>query len=117
MSPVFRGIVGFEFRCQVRQATFAIALALFAGMALVLVGTAFGPPNAAVNSPYVVVQSVAMLTLIAIFLVTLTSTAAGLRDAEHGMAALVDASPAGRVRVLLGRAEVVLAVRGRGMEG
>ncbi len=103
MSPLFRGIVRFELGLQVRQVTLAAAAVLFAGMAFVLVSTTFGPANAAVNSPYVVMYSVGLLSLFAVFLVTITCTAAALRDADHRMTDLVDATPAPRRSLVLGR--------------
>ena len=103
MSGVFGAIVRFEWRLQVRQVAFVIAAVLFVGMAYVLISTQFGPANAAVNSPYVVMYSVGILSLIAVFLVTITCTAAALRDTDYRMTGLVDSTPAGRLRLLAGR--------------
>ena len=103
MNGVLPGIMRLEWRYQVRQLAFPVAALAFMGFALLLVATGFGPPNAQVNSPYVVMESVGLLTLPAIFLLTITCTSAALRDVEYRMAEIVWSSPAGRLRYLAGR--------------
>lgn len=103
MNRVLSGIIRLEWRYQVRQLTFAVAALGFTGWAFALIGTGYGPENAAVNSPHVIMQSMGLLTLPVIFLVTITCTGAALRDVEYGMAELVWSTPAGRLNYLAGR--------------
>lgn len=103
MSSVFLGILRMEWRYQVRQLAFPLAVIGFAGWAAALIGTGYGPDNAAVNSPYVIMQSMGLVTLPVIFLLTITCTSAALRDVEYRMAELVWSTPAGRLNYLAGR--------------
>ena len=98
MSSVFLGILRMEWRYQVRQLAFPLAVIGFAGWAAALIGTGYGPDNAAVNSPYVIMQSMGLVTLPVIFLLTITCTSAALRDVEYRMAELVWSTPAGRLK-------------------
>ncbi len=102
-SSVLLGILRMEWRYQVRQLAFPLAAIGFAGWAAALIGTGYGPANAAINSPYVIMQSMGILTLPVVFLLTITCTSAALRDVEYRMAELVWSTPAGRLRYLAGR--------------
>lgn len=103
MNSAFLAILRMEWRYQVRQLAFPLAAIGFAGWAVALIGTGYGPDNAAVNSPYVIMQSMGIVTLPVIFLLTITCTSAALRDVEYRMAELVWSTPAGRLNYLAGR--------------
>ncbi|MBV9772398.1 MAG: hypothetical protein JO040_00515, partial [Gemmatimonadetes bacterium] len=97
------GIVGFEWRYQTRQVVFAAAAAAFALMGFALVATGYGPEAVNVNSPFVVAQATGLLSLPAIFVLTLFCTGAVQRDTEHRMAEIVYGTAVGKTRYLLGR--------------
>ncbi|HEX5632590.1 MAG TPA: hypothetical protein VFX50_05155, partial [Gemmatimonadales bacterium] len=97
------GLLRFELRYQARRVAFLAAAILTAGFALVLVATGYGPAGVDIGSPYVVTQSLGLLSLIAVFTLTVFVAEAALRDVEHGMAELVFATPIGKPRWLAAR--------------
>jgi ABC-2 type transport system permease protein len=97
------GILRFEWRYHTRQYTFAAATAALALVALTLVGTGYGPAGVNVNSPYTVMQSLGLVSLLGVFVLTIFCANAALRDVEHGMTELVFSRPVGKPRYLLGR--------------
>jgi hypothetical protein len=99
MSSLF----AFEWRYHTRQLSYFAAAALICGTAFVLVSTRFGPANLHFNSPYVVMYSFGMLSLVGIFLVTVLSANGLLRDTEHRMSEIIFATPITRWRYLLTR--------------
>lgn len=110
ISLVLRGLVAFEWRQQHRQWAFRASLLLLPLFALVMVSTGYGPGNTAINAPYVVVQSFGLLSLLAIFAITIFTATGALRDAEHGMTEIVRATAVGRTTLLAGRfAGILLA--------
>src|SRR5687767_10657056 len=97
------GILRFEWRYHTRRVTFAamaVALALASAM---LVGTGYGPAAVDINAPYVVMQSLGLLSLAAVFVLTIFCANAALRDVEHGMTEIIFATPVGKPRYLFGR--------------
>ncbi|MCC3160047.1 hypothetical protein LJ737_22610 [Hymenobacter sp. 15J16-1T3B] len=97
------GLLHFEWRYHTRRGPFAVAAAALAVISAFLVGTGYGPANVHVNSPYVVAQSLAVLSLLGVFVLTVFCAPAALRDVEHGMTGIVWATPVGKPRYLLGR--------------
>lgn len=97
------GLLRFEWRYHTRRATFLVAALALMGCGLALVGTGYGPANVHVNSPYVVAQSLGVLSLLGVFVLTIFCAPAALRDTEHGMTGIVFATPVGKPRYLLGR--------------
>ncbi|GAB3834035.1 M1 aminopeptidase family protein [Hymenobacter jeollabukensis] len=97
------GLLRFEWRYHTRRATFAVAALLLALISAFLVGTGYGPANVHVNSPYAVAQSLGVLSLLGVFVLTVFCAPAALRDAEQGMTGIVWATPVGRPRYLLSR--------------
>ena len=85
-------VLRFEWRYQTRQVGFFVAVAAFVGMAFLFVGTGYGPDNVHVNSPYSVMQSMGLLSLFSIFVLSLFCANAALRDSEHKMEELVYAT-------------------------
>jgi ABC-2 type transport system permease protein len=106
----FAALLRAEWRTQTRQLTFAAAVAGMGFMGFTLVVTGFGPNEVNVNSPYVVMESLGLLSLIAVFVLTVFCASAALREFEHGMTEIVFATPVGKGEFLLARfAGVVLA--------
>jgi ABC-2 type transport system permease protein len=97
------GILRFEWRYHTRQYTFAAAALALALVAVALVGTGYGPAGVNVNSPYTVMQSLGLVSLLGVFVLTIFCANAALRDVEHGMTELVFSRPVGKPRYLLGR--------------
>ncbi|MDB4949345.1 MAG: hypothetical protein JWM27_1994 [Gemmatimonadetes bacterium] len=102
-TSVLRGIVAFEWRCHARHLAFYAAAAGFVGMAVLLVATGYGPDGVNVNSPYVVAQAMGLLSLPAVFVLTVFCAASALRDAESGMTEIVYATSVSRAQYLFGR--------------
>ncbi|HET7459914.1 MAG TPA: M1 family aminopeptidase [Longimicrobium sp.] len=96
-------LIAFEWRYQTRQVVFAAAAAAFALMGGALVATGYGPPSVNVNSPFVIMQSVGLLSLPAIFVLTVFCSGAVQRDTEHRFAEIVFGTPVGKTRYLFGR--------------
>ncbi|AHG92478.1 Peptidase M1 membrane alanine aminopeptidase (plasmid) [Gemmatirosa kalamazoonensis] len=97
------GILRFEWRYHTRRLTFAAAALALAGGAATLVGTGYGPKSVDVNAPYTIAQSLGLLSLFSVFVLTIFCANAALRDTEHGMTELVFSRPIGKPRYLLGR--------------
>jgi hypothetical protein len=107
---MFLGVLRFEWRYQTRQLTFAAAVAVMAALGAFLVSSGFGPSEVDVNSPYVVMFSFGLLSLVAVFVLTVFCAGAALRDVEHRMLEIVFVTPVGKPRFFLGRfVGVVLA--------
>ncbi|HEX9936217.1 MAG TPA: hypothetical protein VGB15_03820, partial [Longimicrobium sp.] len=106
------GMLGFEWRYQARQVTFAAAAPGFLLMGIGLVASGYGPRSLNVNSPYVIVQAMGLLSIPAIFLLTIFCTGAVVRDTEHRMGEIVFATRMGKTRYLLARFGGALLVSG-----
>ncbi len=96
-------IVRFEWRHHTRQPAFFAAAALFFILGFALVASGFGADNVPVNSPYLVMESFAFLSLFALFAVAIFASNAVLRDDEHRMSEIVYSTPVGRFPFLFGR--------------
>ncbi len=97
---MFAELVRFELRWQARQAAFVAACLIFPASAALLVGTEYGPANVFLDSPYTVTLSLALLSLLGVFVLSFTCAQAALRDPEHGMLEIVSATPVGKLRYL-----------------
>ncbi len=103
-------VIGFEWRYQTRRLTFAASAALLALVPFATVATGFGPPSLAVNSPYIIVETTALLTLVSVFVLPLLCIGAAVRDDEYRMRELIGATPVSPGALLGGRlVGVVLA--------
>jgi hypothetical protein len=96
-------LLRFEWRYHTRRVSFVVTALGLAAVSAGLVGTGYGPAGVKVNSPYVVAQSLGVLSLLSVFVLTVFCAPAALRDAEHGMTGIVYATPVGKPRYLLGR--------------
>lgn len=100
---MLRELVLFEWRYHTRQMTFAAGALLFFGAGFVLAATGFGPRNLAINSPFVVTQSLAFVSLLSVFAAGVFASSAVLRDSEHRMEEIVYGTPVTRVHFLSSR--------------
>jgi ABC-type transport system involved in multi-copper enzyme maturation permease subunit len=106
---MFRGIVGFEWRCQTRRWGFLAVAAAFFGIGFAFSATGFGPGEIALNSPYSIAQTVGMASLVAALAATVFCASAALRDPEHRMSEIVFATAVSRSDYLFGRFAGVVA--------
>jgi ABC-2 type transport system permease protein len=102
-------LIRFEWGLHVRQAAFRIAVPLALGLGWVLPAFGYGPQGTHLNSPFTVMQSVGLLSLLSIFVLTLFCANAVSRDAEHGMREIVHATSIGKFRYLAARFAGALA--------
>jgi ABC-2 type transport system permease protein len=102
-------LIRFEWGFHVRQAAFRIAVPLALGLGWVLPAVGYGPQGTHLNSPFTVMQSVGLLSLLSIFVLTVFCANAVSRDAEHGMREIVFATSIGKFRYLAARFAGALA--------
>ncbi|MBI3131618.1 MAG: hypothetical protein HYZ13_09860 [Acidobacteria bacterium] len=95
-------LLAFEWRYQTRQIAFALAAGLFLFFGVIL-GRNYNSLMMLVNGPYNVVQSMGLLSLVALFPLGVFTAGAMLRDREHGMEELIYATPIGRRPFLAAR--------------
>ncbi|HEX8558150.1 MAG TPA: M1 family aminopeptidase [Pyrinomonadaceae bacterium] len=106
---MLRELIRFEWRYHTRQLAFPVGALFFLGMGYVLPVLGYGPGGANLNSPFVVMQSVGLLSLLTIFVLTVFCANAVSRDAEHGMNEIVYATSVGKLRYLTARFAGALA--------
>jgi ABC-type transport system involved in multi-copper enzyme maturation permease subunit len=100
---MLRELIRFEWRYHTRQVAFAVGVVFFLGLGWALPVLGYGPSGAHLNSPFVVMQSVGLLSLLGIFVLTVFCASAVSRDAEHGMKEIVYATSVGKFRYLAAR--------------
>lgn len=100
---MLREVIRFEWRYHTRQIAFAVGVLFFLGMGFILPVLGYGPGGTHLNSPFVVMQSVGLLSLLTIFVLTVFCANAVARDAEHGMKEIVYATSVGKLRYLTAR--------------
>lgn len=100
--------LSFELRRLARHPAFAASLLLLGGGALTLVATGFGPRTVLITAPYLQTQSLGMLTLVAIFVLTFFVAHAALGDSESKMQELLFATPLTRGAWFAGRCSAVI---------
>lgn len=100
--------LSFELRRLVRHPAFAASLLLLGGGALTLIATGFGPRTVLLTAPYLQTQSLGMLTLVAIFVLTFFVAHAALGDSESKMQELLFATPLTRGAWFAGRCSAVI---------
>ncbi|HEX7175773.1 MAG TPA: M1 family aminopeptidase, partial [Pyrinomonadaceae bacterium] len=96
-------VIRFEWRYHTRQIAFPVGVLFFLGMGFILPVLGYGPGGTHLNSPFVVMQSVGLLSLLNIFVLTVFCANAVARDAEHGMREIVYATSIGKLRYLSAR--------------
>ncbi len=106
---MFSDIIRFEWRYHTRQFSFAAGAAIFAVLGFVLT-VGLGRQDVQANSPYLITEVAALLSLMSIFPLTVFSASAMLRDREHTMEEIIFSTALEKGRFLLGRfSGVVLA--------
>jgi ABC-2 type transport system permease protein len=100
---MLREVIRFEWRYHTRQVAFPVGVLFFFGMGFLLPVLGYGPPGTHLNSPFVVMQSVGLLSLLTVFVLTVFCANAVARDAEHGMKEIVYATSVGKLRYLTAR--------------
>ncbi|HEY0025852.1 MAG TPA: M1 family aminopeptidase [Longimicrobium sp.] len=102
-------LIRFEWGFHARQAAFRIAVPMSLGLGYLLPVVGYGPRGTHLNSPFTVMQSVGLLSLLSIFVFTVFCANAVSRDAEHGMREIVHATSIGKFRYLAARFAGALA--------
>ena len=100
---MLRDVIRFEWRYHTRQIAFPVGVLFFLGMGFALPASGYGPTGTNLNSPFVVMQSVGLLSLLMIFVLAVFCANAVSRDAESGMREIVFATPIGKLRYLAAR--------------
>ncbi|HEX7958019.1 MAG TPA: hypothetical protein VF508_13810, partial [Pyrinomonadaceae bacterium] len=100
---MLRDVIRFEWRYHTRQVAFPVGALMSLGLGFVLPVLGYGPPGTHLNSPFVVMQSVGLLSLLTVFVLTVFCANAVARDAEHGMREIVYATSVGKLRYLTAR--------------
>jgi ABC-2 type transport system permease protein len=96
-------LLRFELRFHLRQPSFAAACLFFFGLGFTLTATGFGARELAVNSPYLVIESLAFASLFSLFAVAIFASHALLRDGDSRMEEIVFTTPVGRFQYLFSR--------------
>ena len=100
-SGIASGIVAFEWRYQTRALSYLASILLVAFVPFATVATGFGPASSAINGPYIVMETVGIITLVSVFALPMLCIAAAGRDDEYRMRELIGSTPVRR-SVLLG---------------
>jgi len=96
-------LLGFEWRYHTRRITFWAAALLYLVLGLFLPRSGYAAEGSYLNAPPVIMQSVGLLSLLSLFVLTVFGAEAALRDSEHRMAPLVYATPVTRLQLLSAR--------------
>jgi ABC-type transport system involved in multi-copper enzyme maturation permease subunit len=101
-------ITAFELRYQIRSPLFLISFALFFLLTFTLVANSqasalIAPGNLNLNSPYVLLQILAAMSRLAIFIVTAFVAGVVIRDQETGFATILYATPVRKSDYVIGR--------------
>ncbi len=99
---MFPDIIRFEWRYHTRQFSFVAGAAIFAVLGFVLT-VGLGRQDVQANSPYLIVEVAALLSLMSIFPLTVFSASAILRDRDHKMEEIVFSTAIGKGTFLFGR--------------
>jgi ABC-2 type transport system permease protein len=100
---VLTELIRFEWRYHTRQPAFIAAAALFFVFGFVLTASAFGPATLAVTAPWLVMESIAFVSLTSVFAIAVFVANGAIRDTEHRMAEIIFCTPVGRFHYLFGR--------------
>ena len=104
---MFFGITAFEFRYQLRNPVFWVAVAIFFLIGFGVTASEnirIGTPGAVhENAPYAIAIATAVFTLFYLFVITAFVANAIVRDDSSGFAPIVRATPVTRMQLVLGR--------------
>ena len=98
-----KDLVAFEWRYHTRQVSFSGACALFLFFGVSLTATGFGPGNININSPFSIMQSVGLLSLMSVFVLAVFCSSAIVRDHEHRMQEIVFSTAVEKQQFLIAR--------------
>lgn len=84
-----KDLIAFEWRYHTRQISFAAACILFFIFGLVLAATGFGPANVHINSPFSIVQSLGVMSLMSVFILAIFCASAIVRDREYRLEEII----------------------------
>lgn len=105
---MFKDIFSFEVRYQIRQPLFFICTAMFFLLTFgavttdeIMIGGAIGNVNR--NAPFVIMQILAVMSVIGVFTTTAFVAGSTYRDVEHNTQALFFTTPISKMDYLLGR--------------
>ncbi len=93
-------LIAFEARYHAQRATFYVAAAVFLLFGFVLTANSGHGTEVAINSPYALGFAFSLLSLATVFLLTVFSAQAALRDAEHQMTEIVFSTGVAKTRYL-----------------
>ena len=100
---MMKDIIAFEWRYHTRQPSFLGACLLFLIFGFALSASGFGPDNLAVNSPFIVMESIGLLSLMSVFVLAVFSANAVVRDREYRMEEIVFSTAVEKRHFLAGR--------------
>ncbi|MEK6373463.1 MAG: M1 family aminopeptidase [Acidobacteriota bacterium] len=98
-----KDIIGFEWRYHSRQVSFLGACLLFLIFGFALSASGFGPDNLAINSPFIIMESIGLLSLLSVFVLAVFSANAVVRDREYRMEEIVFSTAVEKTHFLSGR--------------
>ena len=93
----------FEWRYHTRQVSFAAALLIYAVLGFGVTASGFGDTNLRLNSPFVIAESLGLLSLTSIFAIAVFCASAVVRDREHQMEEIVFSTSVEKFPYLFGR--------------
>ncbi|MDJ0841004.1 MAG: M1 family aminopeptidase [Acidobacteriota bacterium] len=100
---MFQKLFAFEWRFHTRQISFYAAVLIFFGLGLMVGSQDRGSANIFLNAPYNIGYTLGTMSLGCIFVVTLFTVAAMMRDHEHAMDQIIHATPVGKLPFLAAR--------------
>lgn len=100
---MMKDIVAFEWRYHTRQVSFLGACLLFLIFGFALSASGFGPDNLAINSPFIIMESIGLLSLLSVFVLAVFSANAIVRDREYRMEEIVFSTAVEKRHFLSGR--------------
>ena len=100
---MLKEIVRFEWRYHTRQPSFLAASALFFLIGFGLTASGFGAQNVAITSPFLVTETLGLVSLFSVFAIAIFVANAVIRDNEHRMEEIVFTTPIGRFNYVFGR--------------
>jgi ABC-2 type transport system permease protein len=106
---VLTELIRFEWRYHTRQPSFIVVAALFLILGFVFPATGFGPANVAVTAPWLVMETMALVSLFSVFGVAIFVANAVIRDREYRFEEIVYTTPVRRVDFVIGRMGGALA--------
>jgi ABC-type transport system involved in multi-copper enzyme maturation permease subunit len=96
-------MVRYEWRYHTRQGSFVAACVLFLLFGFVLAATGFGPQNIHLNSPYSIMESTGLLSLLSLLILAVFCSSAIVRDRDHRTEEIIFSTAVGKREFLTAR--------------